>query len=437
MQDKGGVFMTMEKFGTFLARLRRQSGLTQQQLAEHLGVSNKSVSRWETGQSAPDVFLLPTLAALLGVTVDALLAATPDPLPPPEGMGPAARVNDAADIAPSPTVNGIAGVAPSPAAGPESACPGQSLLPALAQLSLMKSLRLTILCLGALAAGLTAGLICAWGLRLPQVGVGLFLIIALLTCSGAIAGACKYSAGPLPPEVVARVVSRGTLVCCMGLLAVCAMLPQLLPTLSGQPDVVITLTGWLTFLPVCLSAGILFCLPALALFYRRRNRARSRRMAAAFGAALALCPAFWLVQLARGGNGQCYDSFESFRASIEQPAGDVESHTVTFGSPTGSYTKTLYGSAERYIASDGTVYRYRYADHTVARVVFSEKSGRLTVTTYTDAQLARRHNPPLLLLGLPLAVAACAVWALLPAGRRTPGRVKRPRPSLQSGTGAL
>ena len=43
--------MDMAKFGQFLRRQRRAAGLTQAQLAERLGVSNRSVSRWETGVS--------------------------------------------------------------------------------------------------------------------------------------------------------------------------------------------------------------------------------------------------------------------------------------------------------------------------------------------------------------------------------------------------
>ena len=55
-----------------LKRYRRERGLTQQELADRIGVSNKSVSRWESG-SYPDVPTLLSLARALDVTVDALL----------------------------------------------------------------------------------------------------------------------------------------------------------------------------------------------------------------------------------------------------------------------------------------------------------------------------------------------------------------------------
>ena len=56
-----------------LRPLRQQAGLTQAALAEALGVSDRAVSRWETGAALPDLTLLPRLAMLLHVSVDALL----------------------------------------------------------------------------------------------------------------------------------------------------------------------------------------------------------------------------------------------------------------------------------------------------------------------------------------------------------------------------
>ena len=48
---KGDVCMDQEKIGSFIKEIRIEKGLTQEQLAEQLGVSQKSVSRWETGVS--------------------------------------------------------------------------------------------------------------------------------------------------------------------------------------------------------------------------------------------------------------------------------------------------------------------------------------------------------------------------------------------------
>ena len=51
---------------------RKKLGLTQEGLASHLGVTNQAVSKWESGQSCPDITLLPQLADLFGITIDEL-----------------------------------------------------------------------------------------------------------------------------------------------------------------------------------------------------------------------------------------------------------------------------------------------------------------------------------------------------------------------------
>ena len=60
--------------GAFIAHLRKEKELTQKQLSEILGVSDKTVSHWEREESAPDISILPFLAGTLGITVDELLA---------------------------------------------------------------------------------------------------------------------------------------------------------------------------------------------------------------------------------------------------------------------------------------------------------------------------------------------------------------------------
>ena len=64
--------MTSDHFSKNLRRLRLEKKLTQEQLANILGVSVQSVSRWECGNTLPDVMLLPDIARLYGVTIDDL-----------------------------------------------------------------------------------------------------------------------------------------------------------------------------------------------------------------------------------------------------------------------------------------------------------------------------------------------------------------------------
>ncbi|MGM9662018.1 MAG: helix-turn-helix domain-containing protein [Oscillospiraceae bacterium] len=69
--------MTESTFSERLRTLRKARGLTQQELADRLNVSNKSVSRWESAGGYPDIELLPALAGALGATVDELLSDSP------------------------------------------------------------------------------------------------------------------------------------------------------------------------------------------------------------------------------------------------------------------------------------------------------------------------------------------------------------------------
>ena len=62
-----------EKFGEFVSKLRKEQGMTQKELAEKLFVSDKAVSKWERGQSLPDITMLNPLADALGVTAAELL----------------------------------------------------------------------------------------------------------------------------------------------------------------------------------------------------------------------------------------------------------------------------------------------------------------------------------------------------------------------------
>ena len=66
--------MDQEKIGGLLRSLRRQKGLTQKALARQMGLSDKTVSKWECGQGCPDLSVLSTLAAILGVPMESLLS---------------------------------------------------------------------------------------------------------------------------------------------------------------------------------------------------------------------------------------------------------------------------------------------------------------------------------------------------------------------------
>ncbi len=66
--------MDQKKIGSFIAARRKDNGLTQSQLAERLGITDKAVSKWETGKSMPDLSLFCPLCGLLHITLNELLS---------------------------------------------------------------------------------------------------------------------------------------------------------------------------------------------------------------------------------------------------------------------------------------------------------------------------------------------------------------------------
>lgn len=65
--------MEKKTMGSFMAALRKANGLTQQQIADKLNVSNKTVSKWECDEGYPEITMLPAIAEIYSVTVDELL----------------------------------------------------------------------------------------------------------------------------------------------------------------------------------------------------------------------------------------------------------------------------------------------------------------------------------------------------------------------------
>ncbi len=65
--------MDQKKIGTFIVTCRKEAGYTQAVLGEKLGVTDRAVSKWETGKSLPDPSLMLPLCGLLGITVNELL----------------------------------------------------------------------------------------------------------------------------------------------------------------------------------------------------------------------------------------------------------------------------------------------------------------------------------------------------------------------------
>ncbi len=87
--------MDQQKIGRFIAQCRKEKSLTQEQLAEHLGVSNRSISRWENGNNLPDVSLFQPLCDALDITLEELLDGERKTIDEPKVPLPAHAISEA------------------------------------------------------------------------------------------------------------------------------------------------------------------------------------------------------------------------------------------------------------------------------------------------------------------------------------------------------
>jgi transcriptional regulator with XRE-family HTH domain len=70
---KRGIIMNQENIGKFIADLRKEKNMTQQELADKLNVTDRAISNWERGRRLPDISLLKELSNLFGVTIDEII----------------------------------------------------------------------------------------------------------------------------------------------------------------------------------------------------------------------------------------------------------------------------------------------------------------------------------------------------------------------------
>lgn len=124
--------MEKKTIGGFIAALRKANGMTQKDLAERLNVSDKTVSRWEQDNGAPDLSLIPVIAEVFGVTCDELLRG--------ERKSPELRIGSAEEAEPSPRA--------------------EKQLQRLLKSSLSQFQNLTYVAMGISALGLITALIC-------------------------------------------------------------------------------------------------------------------------------------------------------------------------------------------------------------------------------------------------------------------------------------
>ena len=66
--------MNQEKIGKFISTLRKEKNMTQQDLADKIGVTDRAISKWENGRGLPDLSLLKPLSDELGITINELIS---------------------------------------------------------------------------------------------------------------------------------------------------------------------------------------------------------------------------------------------------------------------------------------------------------------------------------------------------------------------------
>lgn len=79
--------MENKSMGEIISKLRREKGMTQKELADMLGITDKAVSKWERDIACPDTQTIPKLAEILGMSVEKLMNAKPVPANGHKGAG--------------------------------------------------------------------------------------------------------------------------------------------------------------------------------------------------------------------------------------------------------------------------------------------------------------------------------------------------------------
>ena len=192
--------MEKKTLGSFISALRRAQGLTQQEVADRLAVSNKAVSRWERDEAMPDILLLPAIADLFGVTVDELLRGERmREAPPRESAVFADTADDPNEPQTEPSTDGgythetpinegeNAPSQPRPTADPRALRGLRGLM----NRALSRFRTLMILCIALAAAGLFVMVGVSYGFYRPTIGFPLLLLFVVAAVTVGIIAALR------------------------------------------------------------------------------------------------------------------------------------------------------------------------------------------------------------------------------------------------------
>lgn len=384
--------MEKKTIGAFIAALRKANGMTQRELAEALHVSDKTVSRWERDDGAPDLSLIPVIAELFGVTCDELLRG--------ERASAEARSMPAPDAPISPR--------------------GDRAVRHLLAESLRRFRSQSLISAGIAFAGLMTAMIANLAFLRGYIGffLGLIFCAAGAICQWIFTDRAWHAADDgVEPERTNQYRWQVFRIAAMSYGAVTAMAAVLLPLLlSGGAYYGLTLTAWLLLALVCLAAALIagyvtavmirqamlrrgvLTLEAAQEDRLRRNLRLQWRMAlgtvAALAVTLALHVCLYEIFSAHSiAQGQKFADYESFAAFMEQPVAGAYRYDANI-----SVTAPLDGADEEIplttlTLADGTIVcQYRQRNHSVTQLRYREQDGTLLpieVITYHDVEVAR------------------------------------------------
>lgn len=379
--------MEKKTIGAFIATLRKANGMTQRELAEQLNVSDKTVSRWERDDGAPDLSLIPVIAELFGVTCDELLRG--------ERSNTEARSDTDGDTAVSPK--------------------GERAIKHLIQTSLQRFRTHSLIATGTAFVGLVTAMIANIGFLRGYIGffLGLMFYAASVICQWIFTDQAWLA---VSEEAVRendlvgyrwQVFRIASVSVGAAFVVFCTLLPLLL---SGGAYYGLTVTTWLGLALVsCLAAVLVWyaamCLVRGWMLHRRmlilseaelsrysHNMRLQCKIALRTAAAL-LTTLFLHVCVSEIWNewaiarGEVFTDYNSFVEYMAQPVSgpwSFASEPIDMTNEEPPRTLTL--------ADDTVVCEYQWLNGSVAQLNYTEKEGSLLpieVITYTDVEIAR------------------------------------------------
>ena len=433
---KGEIHMDKKTIGGFIAALRRANGMTQKELADRLNVSDKTVSRWERDEGAPDLSLIPVIAEVFGVTCDELLRG--------QRRSPAERTEG--ETAPEPTEK------------------GERERRRLLKSTLAAFKNRSLIAVSLAGAGLIAALICNFAFLRASLGfyVGLLFFASAAVCQIIFTNRALFAVDDEEPDTPEKadfrrrvvILTRNVLAVTAGLLGFTALMAFVdaylgigaeaqftLGFLSAAAFLAAFAVIWYFVYARLVKKGVVVLGEREGEIYRRNHRLKGRCVGILLAVALmtAIAQAA-LNQTELWIRGTVFDDYESFGAFMEQDVPDTfygqepPSDVYEIVSPEGNAQYVdVYGNEitkEEYDRRQEEYYRreirdedgkvlFAYQDRNgdVVRVHYSVENGSaLPITVYTrqDVRAAEEKvgyvNAAFIALYVLEAIVALAVY---------------------------